>query len=90
MAIRGWTSRESDAFAAILNERGRMGNSFKNRTGILPIGTRVVPTYDRITPRIGTVVEYSKNGERMVVKWDDDNTPGPSGYFSVPEIRKAD
>lgn len=66
-----------------------MSNSFKNRAGILPIGTRVVPTYDRITIRVGTVVEHSDDGERMVVKWDDDKNPGPSGYFTTPEIREA-
>jgi hypothetical protein len=65
-----------------------VSESFKNREGLLPIGTRVKPTYDRITKREGIVVEHS--GSKMIVKWDDDETAGPSGYFSAPEIRKSE
>jgi hypothetical protein len=64
------------------------GKSFKNREGLLPIGTRVVPAYARLSPRTGTVIEYSEDGERMVVIWDGDDLP--AGSFMKPEIRRAD
>jgi len=63
--------------------------SFKNREGLLPIGTRVRPSYDRLSGRVGTVIEHSEDGNKMVVKWDDDKTIGPSGYFMIPEVRRA-
>ena len=48
-----------------------MPESMKNR-GLYEIGTRVHIAQDKYKSKIGTVVEYSEDGERMWVHWDGD------------------
>jgi len=60
--------------------------SMKNREGVLPVGTRVKPAYDKLSTREGEVVGHSEDGTQMIVKWDD--RPYPSS-FMIPEIRRA-
>ena len=65
-----------------------MPESFKNREGLLPIGTRVTPSYDRVSNRMGVVIGHSDDERKMIIKWDDDKHVGPSGYFLIPEVRR--
>lgn len=60
----------------------------KNREGVLPVGTRVKPAYAKLSTREGEVLGHSEDGQKMLIKWDDQ--PYPSGYFMVPEVRRAD
>ena len=62
--------------------------SMKNREGVLPIGTRVKQSYARLSDKVGTVIEYSEDGERMVVIWDGNDFP--SGDYMIPEVRRAE
>lgn len=48
-----------------------MPESMKNRN-LYPIGTRVHIAQDKFQQRIGTVVEYTEDEERMFVHWDGD------------------
>ena len=61
-----------------------MPDSFKN-SEIYPIGTRVRISLDKgNVGRIGTVVEYTEDGEKMCVHWDGDFIhfgKCPSVYF---------
>jgi hypothetical protein len=66
-----------------------MSKSIKNREGVLPVGTRVRPAYAKLSKTEGEVIGHSDDGTKMIIKWDNDNTPGPSGYFMVPEVRRV-
>ena len=68
--------------------------TMKNRD-LLPIGTRVKPAHDKLSKRIGTVVEYTEgNDPKMYVHWDGDfiapDVPriiGPFMRFEIKEIK---
>ena len=64
-----------------------MGGSYKNKE-LFPIGARVMQSHDRISQRVGTVVDYTEDGERMIIHWDDDNYPDGGRYTS--ELRKVE
>ena len=69
-----------------------MPESMKNR-GMHPIGTRVHIAQDKFLSRIGTVVEYTEDGERMCVHWDGDfiapGIPRITSGFSPMELKEV-
>lgn len=65
-----------------------MSKSMKNREGLLPLGTRVIPAYAKFDITEGTVIGHSEDNKQMLIQWDDQ--PYPSGYFTIPEVRRAD
>jgi len=58
-----------------------MPGTMKNRE-VFPIGTRVRIAQDKLSGRVGTVVEYTEDNERMWVHWDGDFIP----YSDVPRL----
>ncbi len=68
-----------------------MPESMKNRD-LYPIGTRVHIAQDKFVSRIGTIVEYAADNERMFVHWDDDyivdDVPRIVGPFMPMELKE--
>jgi len=65
-----------------------MTESIKNRN-LLPIGTRVRPAYDKLSERVGEVVDYTEDGQSMCVLWDGFNYPQSYMVAEIRPIRKG-
>ena len=69
-----------------------MPESMKNRN-LHPIGTRVRIAQDKLSTRIGTVMEYSEDREGMWVHWDGDfivpDMPRLIGPFRPMELKEV-
>lgn len=50
------------------------------------IGSVVVPAYNRMTKRQGVIIGYTEDGNRLTIKWDDQEFP-QSGYLPA-EVKK--
>ncbi len=64
----------------------------KNRN-LHHIGTRVKIAQDKLSKRVGTVMEYTEDGERMWVHWDGDfitpDLPRLVGGFMPMELKEV-
>lgn len=63
-----------------------MSGTMKNRE-VFPVGTRVKFAHEKLSTAVGTVVEHSEDGKRMMILWD--GRAYPMGGYWPPELKEA-